>query len=296
MPHYFAHGKLMISGEYAVLRGASALALPTKLGQHLEVSATVDGLLWRSLDHAKNEWFTAQFTNDLILKATSNDETAMRLHALLRSAKKLNPDFNFHNCQVTTTLEFNPTWGFGSSSTLVALVAQWANCNGLDLFFDSQTGSGYDVACAMAAKPIIYTLQNQKPEFKTVPISWPFADQLLFVHLGKKQNSAHEVFNFKEKPMSAQQIAHISDLTEKMAECTDLSAFEALTTAHENAMSKILDQPAVKETRFADYPHAIKSLGAWGGDFVLAVGTNPLYFHERGYDVVLPFTAVVDIR
>ena len=38
MPSYYSHGKLLISCEYAVLDGAKALALPTKLGQRLDVS------------------------------------------------------------------------------------------------------------------------------------------------------------------------------------------------------------------------------------------------------------------
>ena len=37
MHKFYSHGKLLLTAEYAVLDGAKALALPTKLGQSLEV-------------------------------------------------------------------------------------------------------------------------------------------------------------------------------------------------------------------------------------------------------------------
>ena len=37
---YTAHGKLLLTGEYAVMDGALALALPTQLGQRMSVRPT----------------------------------------------------------------------------------------------------------------------------------------------------------------------------------------------------------------------------------------------------------------
>ena len=37
---YYSNGKLLITGEYAVLDGALSLALPTKFGQELNVFQT----------------------------------------------------------------------------------------------------------------------------------------------------------------------------------------------------------------------------------------------------------------
>ena len=49
MPSYYSHGKLLISSEYAVLDGAKALALPTKLGQRLEVTnRNTKNINWKS--------------------------------------------------------------------------------------------------------------------------------------------------------------------------------------------------------------------------------------------------------
>ena len=36
---FYAHGKLLLTGEYAVLDGALSLALPTQYGQRMEVCA-----------------------------------------------------------------------------------------------------------------------------------------------------------------------------------------------------------------------------------------------------------------
>ena len=38
MEQYYGHGKLLIAGEYYLLDGARGLALPTKLGQRMEVN------------------------------------------------------------------------------------------------------------------------------------------------------------------------------------------------------------------------------------------------------------------
>ena len=39
MQKFYSHGKLLITSEYAVLDGAKALAVPTKLGQSLKVKS-----------------------------------------------------------------------------------------------------------------------------------------------------------------------------------------------------------------------------------------------------------------
>ena len=48
--HFYAKGKLLLSGEYAVLRGALALVLPLQYGQ----SMTVEEI--RTTCHPKLEW------------------------------------------------------------------------------------------------------------------------------------------------------------------------------------------------------------------------------------------------
>ena len=47
----------------------------------------------------------------------------------------------------------------------------------------------------------------------------------------------------------------------------------------------------IKEELFIDYPGEIKSLGAWGGDFILAAGPSDSnkYFEKKGFKTVIRF-------
>ncbi len=58
---YYGHGKLLLTGEYAVLDGADALAIPTKLGQSMTIKKTRGSdLIWESLQPDGEPWFNAQ--------------------------------------------------------------------------------------------------------------------------------------------------------------------------------------------------------------------------------------------
>ena len=55
---FYSHGKLLLTGEYAVLDGALALALPTQYGQSLSIRPSTEGsLLWKSLDDRNHCWY-----------------------------------------------------------------------------------------------------------------------------------------------------------------------------------------------------------------------------------------------
>ena len=87
----------------------------------------------------------------------------------------------------------------------------------------------------------------------------------------------------------------ISDISNKLLLCYSLSDFEALLEAHETIISEIIQLPTVKASRFTDYPNTVKSLGAWGGDFILATGTenDQAYFRKKGYTTLIPFTEMI---
>ena len=83
-----------------------------------------------------------------------------------------------------THLDFDPNWGLGSSSTLISLLAQWANVNPYELLKMTMGGSGYDIACATASQPIIYRLENGSPIVEKADFKPAFADKLYFVYQG----------------------------------------------------------------------------------------------------------------
>jgi hypothetical protein len=74
-----------------------------------------------------------------------------------------------------------------------------------------------------------------------------------------------------------------------------LEEFCDLLDKHEKVMSEILELPTVKENIFSDLDGSIKSLGAWGGDFVMAVSKdNPTaYFENKGYKTIVTYKDMI---
>jgi len=59
--HFFAHGKLLLTGEYAVLDGALAIALPTQYGQEMHITPSErEGIFFRSLTQEGIPWYEGQ--------------------------------------------------------------------------------------------------------------------------------------------------------------------------------------------------------------------------------------------
>ena len=131
MKKIYKHGKLLLTAEYAVLDGARALALPTLKGQKFTINPIdqLDIIIWQAFDYMNDLWFWAEIctTNWTVIK-TSEARHANRIIQLLKAAKDLNPEFypQRSGFKVTTELDFPISWGLGSSSTLIAAVADWS--------------------------------------------------------------------------------------------------------------------------------------------------------------------------
>ncbi|TAI48040.1 GYDIA family GHMP kinase [Flagellimonas allohymeniacidonis] len=297
---FYSNGKLLLSGEYAILDGALGLAVPTKFGQSLQVEDTDTGLLeWESKDENHQLWFQASFDlNDLTPIASSDMGTAHILKELLSEAKKQNPAFlaSANGLKVTTSLGFPREWGLGTSSTLINNIAQWAEVDAYQLLWNAFGGSGYDIACAQHNGPILYQVKNGKVTVEEVGFHPSFKDDLLFVYLKQKQSSKEAIAAYRGKMFDKEAlISNITRITGSMATAQNLSEFEALVGKHEIVLSKILGIPPIKSKLFPDYPGSIKSLGAWGGDFVLATGGAGAkdYFRFKGYSTLLSYKDMV---
>lgn len=304
---FFSHGKLLLTGEYIVLDGAIALAIPTQKGQEMRVDSFSGSgnIHWTAKDVNGNIWLNFSFIlaeGELIPITVGNltpQDEVMILKRIIENALVLNPLFltTQNDYEIITQLQFANDWGLGSSSTLIANIAKWAEVDAMKLFFSSFEGSGYDVALAMEAHAIIYQLNSEKPNWEVINFNPPFTNELYFVHLGQKQNSRNEIANYKTKakPTSAQ-IKQIDSITNQILECENFETFEKLITEHETILSKILHTEPIKNRLFNDYPGAIKSLGAWGGDFILATGNETIgYFKEKGFDTILSWEEMVKI-
>ncbi len=298
---YYSNGKLLITGEYLVLRGAKALALPVAFGQSLGVklSANLQNS-WQSFQQGK-PWIKIIFDHNFKIISSSDPNKAKKLFSIVRAAYKMNPDFFDRSCryQISTNLNFDRNWGLGSSSTLISNIAYWAGVDPFKLFFKVAGGSGYDIACARSASPLIYELKNKKYNIRTIKFKPRFRQQLFFLYLNQKQDSAREVKKFKQnKKITPALILEISKLTAIMAQTQSPKEFMRSMARHEEIISNILQRTKIKERLFKDFDGEIKSLGAWGGDFALVCSNQAKnktlkYFSCRGYKTIFAFDDMI---
>ncbi len=89
-------------------------------------------------------------------------------------------------------------------------------------------------------------------------------------------------------------IEQMNHLTADFSSETSLTLFEELLIKHEKLVGNLIGQQPIQERLFADFDGQIKSLGAWGGDFILSTGkSSPTYFKEKGYPLILPYSKVI---
>lgn len=287
MNNYRANGKLLLTGEYLVLHGAVALALPTKLGQSLSVETwkTHGTLIQWNAYKPLGLWFAATLDpSTLEVISTDDPSKASKLTHILQAVKELNPSALHPGLQFITHMEFNPEWGLGSSSTLLSNLAQWAGVNPYELLKKTLGGSGYDIACATATSAIHYKLEDGEPRIQPVMFNPPFVDHLFFVYQGKKQHSSDEVKAFNqhwaEKDLTTE-MQTVSELSMALPTVTYFEDFCTLLQVHENILSRCLGREPVQQ-QFPDFNGTLKSLGAWGGDFLLAA-TEMSYDDTKNY-------------
>ncbi len=300
---FYSNGKLLITGEYLVLDGAKAFALPTKFGQNLIVEkGNHQEIKWTSFDSDGSIWLDEIFSFlDITQKNISLGATLQRntLIEILHEGYLLNPDFLSHSegYSITTQLTFPRNWGLGTSSTLINNIAQWLEIDAFVLLKNSFGGSGYDIACAQNNTPILYHLENEKPIVEKMNFEPEFAENQHFVYLDKKQSSKAAIASYysNKREDLAKNITRIDLITQEVLKAKTLQEFAQALEEHEAEMSNILEMRTVKESLFPDYNGVIKSLGAWGGDFVLAISDeNPTdYFKERGFKTIVSYTDMI---
>ncbi len=298
-----ANGKLLLSSEYFVLDGALALALPTSKGQTFSFESMPDSdmISWKSFDEKKELWFEGIFsTKNFEATETSDLEVSNRLTQILNVCRALNNSFlkNGNGMMVESHLTFPKNWGLGTSSTLIYSIAKWAEVDVFVLLEKTFGGSGYDIACAGADKNILYSKINGEAEWSNCEFDPPFKNQLYFIFLGKKQNSREGISHYRKMDKKENLISEFSHLTKKILVCKDFSEFEKLINKHEDLVSTTLHLQKVKDLHFKDYWGSVKSLGAWGGDFVLATSDRSeeetkRYFNEKGFEVFLKYDNII---
>jgi mevalonate kinase len=297
---FYSNGKLFIAGEYLVLDGADAFALPTKFGQDLVIEdGKNDQIEWKSYDYNNELWFeeTILFKEIIDCADTKTETVKTTLLNILHEAYILNPKFidDAQGYKVSTHLTFPRNWGLGTSSTLINNIAEWANVNAFTLLNNSFGGSGYDIACAQNNTPVLYKIKGNV--VKPVEFNPDFKEHICFVYLNKKQNSKSAIFAYNNNKGHnlAQNVVENNKITNTILHAKTLKEFALAVQKHEIHLSSILEMQTIKEAVFPDFNGVIKSLGAWGGDFVMVVSKeNPKeYFASKGYETILSYDEMI---
>ncbi len=292
---FYSHGKLLLSGEYLVLEGANALAVPVRFGQHMEVKQGSNDQLvhWESKDVHQKTWFTCTLDETFRVLSTNAEQSANLLKHALEEIHQVNPQFKDEiiGKEIITQLEFERGWGFGSSSTFINNLAEWSQTDAFALNQALFEGSGYDIACAKSSHPLLYRLSDSKPHWEQVNLH-PIWNDIRFVFLNQKQSSLNEIKRFKgNAEFNQRDVEEISELTNLMITTGSIVELTEIVQKHELLMAKILGKTPIQDQLFPDFDGQIKSLGAWGGDFVMAVSQSnqKRYFEEKGFPISFSF-------
>ena len=290
----YSSGKVLLTGEYVILNGALSLASPTKFGQHLKFEENQSNLInWKSFNYDGNIWFECSIKNEnLEIKSTSSKKISNTLIKIINHIRDYNPSFLKENgSDILTNLTFDKNWGLGSSSTLISNLAKLSGVDPYILNNKIFSGSGYDIACADSTSPIVYQLNKDQKTIDEVSFKPSFYEKIYFIYLNNKQSSISEIENYNKNRASDSIIKEISNITSTILQCNSIEEFNKLIVSHELIISKLISKSTVKETLFKDFNGSIKSLGAWGGDMIMATSYDDpnKYFREKGYSTILKF-------
>ena len=290
----------MITGEYLVLNGVKAFALPTKFGQNLIVEEGNNNQIeWKSFDNDRSIWFQEIISfKSIAAKEIFEDKTKTTLVEILHEAYLQNSGFitDSKGYKITTELTFPKFWGLGTSSTLLNNIAQWLEINPYKILKNTFGGSGYDIANAQNDFPITYQLQNGSPIVERANFKPSFTDNIYFIYLNKKQSSKASIEKYLSKQNDISKVvSEIEKITNVALKTNDLKTFSEAMQNHEIIMSSILETETVKEKYFQDFDGVVKSLGAWGGDFVMVLSEeNPsAYFKQKGFETILTYKEMI---
>jgi mevalonate kinase len=162
------------------------------------------------------------------------------------------------------------------------------------------SGSGYDIAASGSDSPVYFSITDGQQIIKKAKFNPPFKKSIYFIYTGRKQNTQESINRYHESIMknSESMSSMISWLTEKITAESDINEFMRYMAEHEKILSKTLGMPGIREKYFSDFEGEVKSLGAWEGDFIMAVYSGREeqirnYFNIRGFNTIFRFEDIV---
>lgn len=290
MDSFFSNGKVILLGEYGVLHGADALCLPLKVGQKLQVTENQDGIIhwkWTYADRLLAK-FSLESTN---LNATEaeqgNPKWAQDLLVLIREE---NPDFlKDKGFSLHFTNFFPPEWGLGSSSATISSLCRLAKVNPYLVNQKLMGGSGADIACTTARQWFLYRKDLLNPCVWPLTTPYHLKNHTYFIYSGTKQPTASHLNSLAPRLSQAGWLL-INDYVYRFIASPLLPEALSILQQHEEFVGEHIGQTPRGE-EFPDFPGKIKSLGAWGGDFFMAISQQDYsfvkgYFQRKGYQTV----------
>ena len=298
-----SNGKILLCSEYLVLEGAKAIALPSKLTQDLQVTKCQNKIIeWQSFDENNDLWFEEKFYfsgSDLKYDGEKN-KTSEKILLLFKYLLKTKDIKDILGNKFLTKLNFKREWGLGTSSTFVNNLAKWAKTDPYKLLFSAFNGSGYDIACCDVKNPIFFQKKQNSISIENISFNPPFIENLYLVYLEKKQNTQTSIINYLNiKSDRKHLIEKANFIAEEIIKCKDLNQFEELIVEHENIIASATSQEPIHRSFFSAYrQRKIKSLGAWGGDFILVTSKNNdlSFFKNKGYNTILKLSELVYVN
>ena len=293
MQTFFAPGKILLAGEYAVLLGLEAHAVPVKQGQWMEFFAyntpenQAPTVHFKALDEHGESWIENTYDLD---SEVWRDTPAPELDAFDKVLQFVSADFweSQTSYRIETRLEFGRETGLGSSSTFIALMAQCFRLDPQKLQEHIFAGSGYDVAVACLGKPLSFWRNEKGAHYRQWSLPATLTEDWSVVFLGHKVNSRHSaaeiIENLKEvlaEPFYKQQFERVLRIV-RDAETT--ASVEAALEMYQLLLAQLvnMDTP-YKQFGLKPVKQGLcKWLGAWGGDMLLVNNTfleqeNPFF-------------------
>ena len=126
-----------------------------------------------------------------------------------------------------------------------------------------------------------------------------FSDNLYLVYSGRKKSTEQHITQFLQRHHGMKsEIKRISHITDEILKEDSLEGFIDLLKDHEKIIGSVLDYPPVQFEKFVSFNGVVKSLGAWGGDFLLVATPENIdyvsnYFEQFGLSTILSFNKIV---
>lgn len=296
---YRSNGKLMLTGEYLALQGATTFAVPLIFGQELEIETVSHSLVyWRTLFKDKIIFHAIFDTDQFTVMETSDTEKSNWIQSVFLAIRDQKEDFlQGSGAEATANIDLPMNYGWGSSSSFITNLCKWADVNPFWVNMKVGGGSGYDIACASAEQPILFHNKNNMPDYELVDYHPDFLHNMWFVFQENKMNTANAIRGFRSHLIDESVVSRITEISNEWVNADSLETIMKLIKEHEGLLSKCLKKKSIAE-KYSDFDGVIKSLGAWGGDFMLAVssmsGADVIsYFEKKGRPTMFNWLEIV---